>query len=192
MKYSTQNLAQHLEPGHVYRREMLSPYSSALDRDLATLIENDTLEKLAAGLYYRPIMSRFGPLPPDDKALVQAFLKDDQFLLVSRSEYNSLGLGLTQLYNCLVVYNHKRHGLFQLGDKTFDFRRPSYGFPTTLTPAFLLVDLFNHLNELNEEVNQLKDNITLLPAGLLKEVKQLAKKYGKVATKKFFAGLNKT
>jgi hypothetical protein len=189
---SSQKLNRLLKPGVVYRREMLAHYSTAVDRDLATLVENDMLEKLAAGLYYRPLMSRFGPLPPKDSALVKAFLKDENFLLVSWTEYNSLGLGLTQLYNRFTVYNHKRHGLFQLGDKTFDCRRPAYGFPKKLTPAFLLVDLFNHLGELDEDVDKLKNKTKKLPADLLKQAQLLAKKYGKVATKKFFSELNQT
>ena len=48
------------------------------------------------------------------------------------NQYNALGLGLTQLYNRLIVYNHKRHGIFKLGNKTFDFRRPARGFPMKL------------------------------------------------------------
>lgn len=51
-----------------------------------------------------------------------AFLKDDRFLLTSPNAYNALGLGTTQLYNRRVVYNHKRHGKFVRGGRTYDFR----------------------------------------------------------------------
>lgn len=185
---SFEKVASHLKAGQVYRRENLLPYSKAVDRDLAKLADKGLLEKVAAGLFYAPKKSRFGTLPPDDKTLVKVFLRDNDFLLFSWNEYNTLGLGLTQLYNRTVVYNHKRHGVFELGNKSFDFRRPNRGFPKKLTPAFLLVDLFNNLNELAEEDTEaVKAKMKKLPVDLLKQAALSANKYGKVATKKFFA-----
>jgi len=188
---SFENLAHHLSPGGVYRRDSLAPYSKAIDRDLMRLTQEKFLEKVAPGLYYASKKTRFGYLPPDDKTLVKAFLRDDDFLLLSWNDYNSLGLGLTQLYNRTVVYNYKRHGVFKLGDKEFDFRRPARGFPKKLTPAFLVVDLLNNLNELaDENANILKTKIkNLLSDDLLNQTAVCAKKYGKVATKKFFLEL---
>jgi len=78
---------------------------------------------------------------------------------------------LTQLYNKLVIYNLKRHGLFKLGNKVYNFRRPNRGFPNVLTPEFLLVDLLNNLDELAEDSAFVKEH---------------ALTYGKVATKCFF------
>ena len=184
---SYENLASHLRAGRVYRRDELLSFSKALDRDLSLLTSKGVLEKVGAGLYYKPAKSLFGVLPPDNKELVKTFLKDDDFLMYSWNQYNSLGLGLTQLYNQPVVYNRKRHGLFKLGNKTIDFRVLLRGFPKKLTPEFLLVDLINNLNELAEDVmlvkEQLKKNIHKFN---LNKVKNYAKKYGKVSTKKFF------
>lgn len=184
---SVQKLSDHLKPGLVYRREDLLIYSKAVDRDLFTLLEQGTLEKAAPGLYYSPKMSRFGSLPPDENSLVKAFLRDNQFLLLSWNAYNSLGLGLTQVYNRTVVYNRKRHGVFQLANQECDFRRPTYGFPKKITPAFLVVDLLNNANELfDEDPNMLKIKIkSTLSSTLLKKAQYCAKKYGKVGTKKF-------
>ena len=189
---SFEKLAHHLKPGHVYRRESLLLYSKAVDRDLMRLSLDGLLEKVAPGLYYVPKTSRFGHLPPDDKTLVKAFLRDNNFLIISWNDYNSLGLGLTQLYNRTVVYNYKRHGIFKLGGKEFDFRRPARGFPKKLTSTFLIVDLLNNLNELaDENAETLKTRIkNKFSKVLLKQVSLCAKKYGKVATKKFFMELN--
>ena len=61
-----------------------------------------------------------------------------------------MGLGTTQLYNSTLVYNHKRHGAFRLGNRQFNFRvKPR--FPKKLTPEFLYVDLLNNLAELAED-----------------------------------------
>jgi hypothetical protein len=185
--YSYEHLSNQMRAGHVYRRDMLLSYSKALDRDLDTLVEKGWLRKLAGGLYYKPATSEFGVLPPKDDNLVGGFLRDNKFLLYSWNQYNSLGVGLTQLYNRVVVLNRKRHGVFKLGNKEFDFRRASKGFPTKVTPEFLLVDLLNNLNELAEDTSLVKQNISNRLAHFDKEkLLRLARTYGKVSTKKFF------
>lgn len=186
-KTSSKQLVSYLKPGRVYRRQTLLPFSKALDRDLATLTNKGVLEKVAPGLYYKPATSKFGTLPPSDAELVKEFLRGDPFLLYSWNQYNALGLGLTQLYNQVVVYNNKRHGVFKLGGMTFDFRRPARGFPSKLTPEFLLVDLINNLSELAENAelvkSQIKSSIHQFNA---KKLALHVKLFGKIATKHFF------
>lgn len=144
------HLADELRAGRVYRREDLARLSTAVDRHLRELVATGRLKKLAQGLYYAPKLSSFGPLPPADEQVVGGFLKDKDFLVFSPSAYNAVGLGTTQLYNRTVVYNHKRHGVFKLGNRQFDFRvKPR--FPKKLTPEFLYVDLLNNLDELAED-----------------------------------------
>ena len=49
-----------------------------------------------------------------------------------------------------MIYNHKRHGRFTPGGRTFDFRmRPSV--PRKLTKEVLLVDLLRNAGRLAEE-----------------------------------------
>ena len=185
--YSYESLNQHLRPGHVYRRDMLLSYSKAVDRDLETLVKEGLLRKLAAGLYYKPAMSDLGMLPPKDDNLVSCFLRDKHFLLYSWNQFNSLGVGLTQLYNRVVVLNRKRHGVFKLGNKEFDFRRSNKGFPNKVTPEFLLVELLNHLTELAEDTSLVKQNIFNNLVRFDKgKLLRLARVYGKISTKKFF------
>ena len=184
---STTKLISHLEMGKVYRREFLMSYTKAVDRDLKSLSRKGTLEKVAPGLYYYPKKSRFGVLPPSDFDLVNAFLKDDPFLLFSWNDYNSLQLGLSQLYNKMVVYNRKRHEEVWLGNKLFDFQRPNKGFPTELSKEFLLVDLLNNLSELTDDPKELKRQVKAkLLSFDLDKLSLMTKWYGKVSTRKFF------
>ncbi len=183
------NVLSHMKSGVVYRRVGLLPYSNNLDRDLNMLVNQNKLKRPAPGLYYKPKTSRFGLLPPSDEALVKAFLKKP-FLMYSWNDYNSLGLGLTQLYNQVVVYNAERHEEVTLGNRKFAFRRPNNGFPARLTREFLLVDLLNNAKYLTEEINGLESKIkTKLgefdPTLLL----QLAEQHGKVYTRKLIAAL---
>jgi hypothetical protein len=151
-------LRQHIKKGEVYRRSDLEYYSTAIDRHLATLTKDGTLVKLNQGLYYAPKQSKFGVVPPDDDQVVKRFLKDEDYLLVSPNTFNSLGLGLTQLYNTTWVYNHKRKGEFQLNGKTFEFKIKS-AFPKHITREYLLVDLLNNLENLAEDESQAMDKL---------------------------------
>ena len=177
-------LRQHIKQGEVYRRSDLEYYSTAIDRHLAQLTKDGTLIKLDQGLYYAPKQSKFGAVPPDDRQVVERFLKDEDFLLVSPNSFNSLGLGLTQLYNTTWVYNHKRKGEFQLNGKTFEFKLKS-SFPKKISREYLLVDLLNNLDNLAEDqtqaIDKLQNNIRNFNADALMKATQ---QYGTGKTKR--------
>jgi len=143
-------LRQHIKQGQVYRRSDLEYYSTAIDRHLAQLVREGTLVKLNQGLYYSPRQCKFGMVPPDNHDLVKCFLKDDDFLLVSPNSFNSLGLGLSQLYNTTWVYNHKRKGELQLNGRTFEFKLKNT-FPKKITKEYLIVELLNNFDSIAED-----------------------------------------
>ncbi len=182
-----EELKRHLRPGEVYRRQQLARWSKAVDRHLQQMLRDGTLTKLGPGLYAYLKETAFGKAPAEDSKLVETFLKNRRFLLASPNAYNRLGVGTTQLYDKTVVYNHKRHGRYSLGGRTFDFRmKPS--FPKTLTREFLLVDLVNNLNQLAEKQDEVlarvKERASSYEATRLWRA---ARDYGNVRTKKFFA-----
>ncbi|MDF3831441.1 hypothetical protein P3W85_00465 [Cupriavidus basilensis] len=184
LRRATAHLADGLRAGRVYRREDLARMSNAVDRHLRELVASGQLKKLAQGLYYAPRTSSFGPLPPDDVEVVGGFLRDKDFLVFSPSAYNAIGLGTTQLYNRTLVYNHKRHGVFKLGNRQFDFRvKPR--FPKKLTPEFLFVDLLNNLNDLAEDrdavLRQARDK---LPSFDRARLQRALDSFANVATRK--------
>ncbi|MEQ1705788.1 MAG: hypothetical protein ABL867_07450 [Rickettsiales bacterium] len=182
-----QEIKKHLRPGQVYRREDLAKWSNAVDRHLKQLQEEGKLTKLSGGLYYCPKKTVFGNTPADDRKLVEAFLRDHRFLLTSPNAYNSLGLGTTQLYNETIVYNHKRHGRFELGGRTFEFRvKPR--FPMRLTTEFLLVDMVNNLDALAEDTSAVLERVKKkLPTFRQVALMRCVQEYGSIRTKKFFA-----
>jgi hypothetical protein len=129
----------------------------------------------------------FGPTPPDEANLVRSFLKDDDFLITSPNAYNSLGVGTTQLYNKRVVYNHKRHGEFELGGRKFFFHsKPK--FPKKITQEFLLVDLVNNLDSLAEDKTEVMQQVLDKAKKMeLKKIKRNVSEYGNVRTKKLLS-----
>jgi hypothetical protein len=182
-----EELKKHLRPGQVYRRGDLARWSKSVDRHLKQLQDEGTLSKLAGGLYAYPKETVFGKAPAKDEMLVGRFLKDRRFLLASPNAYNSLGVGTTQLYNKTVVYNHKRHGEFTLGGRTFDFRVKPV-FPKTLSREFLLVDLVNNLDRLAESKDEVLARVKERAASYdVLRLRRAARDYGNVRTKKFFA-----
>lgn len=186
MMTKLEELKAHLRPGRVYRRAELAQWSTAVDRHLKQLVSDETLRKLAGGLYLFPKTTVFGKAPAEDDQLVGGFLKDSRFLLASPNAYNSLGVGTTQLYDKTVVYNHKRHGDFMLGGRKFDFRmKPS--FPRSLSREFLLVDLVNNLDRLAESKHEVLARVKERAASYdTARLKRAARDYGNVRTRKFF------
>lgn len=146
-------LKRRLRPGQVYRRKDLARWSNAVDRHLRQLVDEGRLEKVSGGVYMVPRQTRFGATPATPEKLVETFLGDDRFLMVSPNAYNGLGVGTTQLYNETVVYNRKRHGRFKLDGRVYDFRlRPSV--PTRLSEEVLMVDLLHNLDRLAEDKSE--------------------------------------
>ena len=182
-------LCEHIKQGEVYRRSDLEYYSTAIDRHLAQLTKDGKLVKLNQGLYYAPKQSKFGVVPPDDHQMVERFLKDEDFLIISPNSYNSLGLGLTQLYNTIWVYNHKRKGDLQLNGRTFEFKLKS-SFPKCITKEYLLVDLLNNLDNLAEDT----DKVIQILRGKIQEfdfnaLMKSSQQYGSGKTKKCLKSL---
>ena len=176
-----------LRPGQTYRRADLAQWSTSVDRHLKEAVQAGVLTKLAGGLYYAPKQTAFGNAPPEDDTLVSTFLKGGPFLLASPNAYNALGVGTTQLHNKTVVYNHKRHGKFALGGRTYEFRmKPT--FPKTLTKEFLMVDLVNNLDQLGESAEEVLTRVKArLGASDRARVKKAVQSYGSERAKKFFA-----
>lgn len=184
--HKVKNLKSHLRPGCLYRRSDLEKLSKSIDRELAQLVDAEVLVKVQRGIYECPKRSRFGLLPASPEKLVKTFLKDDDFLLTSPNDFNSLGFGTTQLYNYQVVYNHKRHGRFELGGQIFEFyMKPHY--PKKATREFLLVEFLNNLSQLAEDSDSVRANVQAkLPEMCSKRLRSAVKKFSKVSTRKFF------
>lgn len=182
-------LKAHLKPGEVYRRADLAQWSKSVDRHIHALVKSDVLQKLSQGLYYYQKKTVFGQTPPDEEILVHQFLKDDRFLVMSPNLYNTLGVGTTQLYNKRVVYNHKRHGEFMLGKRTFSFCIKPH-FPKKVTKEFLLVDLVNNLENLAEDKEQILENVYSKKQFFdVKKLELATKNYGSVRTRKLLGKL---
>jgi len=182
-------LKKKLRAGQVYRRADLARWSNAVDRHARALVEEGRLVKVSGGLYQAPKKTRFGDAPADPMKLVERFLKDDRFLMVSPNAYNALGVGVTQLYNETIVYNAKRHGLFELDGRSFDFRVKPH-FPAMISEEYLLVDLVDNLDRLAEDQDAVLQHVMKRAERMdLKALEKTVRNFGGRSAKRVFEPL---
>jgi hypothetical protein len=187
MDRNEKNMEEKLVPGKVYRREDLVCDLVFTDHRIRQLVAQGALEKITQGLYHYRGASPANFVPPTSGSLLQGFLGVDDFLLLPWREYLSLGVALTPKFDMHLVYNRKRHGIFRLGETTFDIRRRSR-YPEQITPEFLLVDLLNNTDFFTEDPSKIQREARTLirkfdTAALLKT----ARDFGKVATYKYIS-----
>ena len=182
-----ERLDSRMKPGDVrLRAELVGSSVKNLDRDLRELVDAGELWKLWRGTYYRPEHSALGRVPPDYHKMLRAFLRSDDFLIVSPNMYNSLGVGTTQLYNIWLIYNHKRSGRIKVLGQSYHFFT-SRRFPRKPNLPFHYVDLINNLWMLEEDHDAVRRHTANHAFDLgVNKMRRTARAYGKPATIKFF------
>ncbi len=183
-KTALETMKKSLRANHVYRRADFLDMTSNVDRNLEALVEEGCLRKLQNGLYVCPKMTDFGEALPDEQEILSKFLNDDHFVAYGLGQFNSLGLGTTQLYNRKIVFNRKRHGEMELGGRKYFFHKWREA-PKQLTKEFLLVEMVNRLDELseNKESVLLKMSEKLSQFNVLK-LRHAINHYGTISTQK--------
>ena len=82
------------------------------------------------------------------------------------------------------MYNHKRHGDFNLGGMTFSFRVKPH-FPLKATPEFLLVDLLNNLDQLAEDPKEVVAKVRTKAKTMdARKLKKSLQEYGSIKARK--------
>lgn len=142
-----------LEPGRVYRPKDFAAQAKNPTVVFERLVDERKLERLGFGLYYCPREGRFGPRPPDDDALLTAFLSGREYVLSGPTFWNGLRLGTTGVSARPIVYNKTRSGVLNVGRRTFEFRRVA--FPKKPTREWYAVDLVNHARQAGAAVEDL-------------------------------------
>ena len=112
-----------------------------------------------------PEDTSFGKALPEETQLLKTFLKDDRFVVYDLNQFNSLGLGLTQLHNKRIVFNRKRHGEFQFNGRNYSFYRWREA-PKTLSKEFLYVEFLNRFDLLSEDNKKHKKLLKMKINGL--------------------------
>lgn len=59
---------------------------------LERMCKNGELAKAAKGIYYIPVISKYGVVPPSEKQIIEAFTKNNTGTIIGYSMYNDLSL----------------------------------------------------------------------------------------------------
>jgi hypothetical protein len=172
-----------LVPGRAYRTRDLRPWSANPTRLARRLVDEGKLREAAHGLYYAPVVTRFGAGPATDEELLRAFLGGERFLVTGPPFWNALGLGSTAMFAVTLVYNTRRSGEFQLGGRRFLLRRVY--FPEKPTVEWFIVDLLQHHDMAGAGISDLRAGlVATLRAGRWdrERLRAMAQTYGTKAT----------
>lgn len=131
-----------LEAGKVYRTAHLVPWGANPTRLANRLEREGRLRRLGHGFFHAPAKSRFGDVPPSNKALLDAYFDGTPWVETGPPKWNSLGLGSTAMFAKTLVYNTKRTGAVKVGKRGFELRR--VGFPVDPPPEWFVIDLLRH------------------------------------------------
>lgn len=152
------------------------------------LVREGVLVRLAIGLYVRPRIGKFGPVPPTDEELMRAFLGGSPYLFTGPDRWNGLGLGSTAMFSARLVYNTKRSGELELGGKRFLLRRVR--FPARPEPEWFVVDLLENHRMAGVSREMLEENLAAaLRAERFdeEELRAMASEYGTKSTQALVA-----
>jgi hypothetical protein len=147
----------HLTPGAVFRTAALRQWGDNPTRLARRLEREGLVQRLGHGFFYVPRQTKFGPAPPDEEALLDAFLDGTPYVVTGPTRWNGLGLGSTALHVRPLVYNTRRTGAFTLGRRTFDLRRVA--FPQVLTAEWFVLDLLRHAETVGLDPADLARNL---------------------------------
>ena len=174
------------EAGRVYRTSDLARWGANPTRLAKRLVHEGQLRQLRHGLFYSPKKSRFGDVPPDDAAILRAFLGDDDFLFTGPPRWNALGLGSTAAFAVSLVYNTKRSAEYKFGGRRFQLRRVR--FPRPAPPEWFALDLIEHRDMAGISLADVAAGLTraLVEGRLDRETMlTMAREYGTKASVKF-------
>lgn len=172
-----------LEPGRVYRTRELRRWSANPTRMAKRLLGEGRLRQAAHGLFYAPLQSRFGPVPPSESEMLRAFLGESPFLLSGPPKWNALGLGTTAMFASTLVYNTRRTGEFVFDGRRYLLRRVL--FPENPPPEWFVIDLLQHRGMAGASIEDLESGLV----ATLKEGRwdrerllEMARRFGTKAT----------
>ncbi len=131
-----------LTPGRIYRTAEFERWTSNPTRAAEQLVALGKLRKLRHGLYYFPLRSKWGPVPPEREEVLRVVLKDTPFVVTGSGRWNALGLGSTAVFATPLVYNSKLSSEQRIGPFRFAFRRVR--FPRNPSAEWFVIDLIQN------------------------------------------------
>ncbi|MCI1682857.1 MAG: DUF6088 family protein [Bacteroides sp.] len=182
------------EPGTLFFVGDFAEYDNAYVSKILSLLTNfNVLERLAKGIYYKPIITRYGTVYPSAEKIVKAIAEREhaEILPTGESALNALGLS-TQVPMKPVYLTTGSPRIIKVGKKTIRLksRVPRvYAYHSRLMPTLILALKAKGRNQVREEdINRIREllrdsqekkliqaDLTNTPVWIKKIVKQILK-----------------
>jgi hypothetical protein len=147
-----------LRSGRVYRTEDFTRFDTNPTRLASKLVKSGKLRQLRKGLYYAPLQSAFGEVPPSESELLRAFFRGESYLRSGPSVWNTLGLSSTGVEVVPLVYNTTRTGEVHLGPRRFELRRVR--FPRKPDAEYFVIELLENVERAGVDVDSVRRALT--------------------------------
>ncbi len=160
---------------------------------LSLSVSFNVLERLARGIYYKPIVTRFGNVYPTAEQIVESIEKRDHVKILPTGEaaLNALGFS-TQVPMKLVYVTTGSPRTLKIGNKTIQLKHRvigNYGFKSKLMPLLVLAlkakgskniepEDLGHIRTLIEKSTEkelIKKDLPLAPIWIRTIIKQIFK-----------------
>lgn len=172
---------KHKKPGEIITFDEFSNLESfnAVALTLSRLFKKGTLQKMGKGLYYKPKITRFGTLKPNDNEVLKTLIKKNKKGYVSGlAAFNRLGL-TSQVPNLVTISGGKSSHERKIGHLTIKFKQGDHAnFKDT--PFLQILDALKNIKKIpdakiNESIVILKNKILSYDKDEIHRIVYLAK-----------------
>jgi len=170
-------------PGTLFFISDFGEFDNAYVSKILSLLESfNILERMAKGIYYKPIITKYGTVYPSTDKIVKAIAEHEhaEILPTGESALNALGLS-TQVPMKPVYLTTGSPRIIKIGNKTIKLRRRTpggYAYKSKLMPILTLAlkaigrnnITDNELNKIREllkessELQLIRDDLLIAPA----------------------------
>lgn len=173
---------KHKKPGEIITFEEFSDLenSNAVALTLSRLFKKGVLLKMGKGLYYKPKITRFGTLMPNENEVLKTLIKKNKKGYISGlAAFNRLGL-TSQVSNLITISGGKSSHERKIGHLTIKFKQGNHtNFKDT--PFLQILDALKNIKKIpdakiNESIIILKNKILSYDEDEIHRIVFLAKK----------------
>ena len=147
---------------------------------LGRLNKSGYIARLSKGVYYKPKITAYGPLKPNENEILKnVLLKKNKGYISGAVAFNKLGL-TTQVPNTIEIRGSNSSRLAKIGKLRIKYRKSDIEFKSEDVNLLQLLDSLQDIKKIPDAVVSdiyigIKEKILLLPSEKIKRLVQLSK-----------------
>lgn len=187
-------------PGTVFFVNDFAEFDNEYVSKILSLLKDfGVLERLAKGIYYKPIITQYGNVYPSAEKIVRLIAEHENAEILPTGEYalNALGFS-TQIPMKAVYLTNGSPRTINIGNKKIRLKHrapSSYSYKSQLMPLLVLalkakgksnitpkdIDKIEEIVSNSAEKQQIKEDLSVTPVWIRKYIKPIIEKYEYVA-----------